>query len=403
MKRIVKWSSIPALAVVVVIAWTQFGRGSTAPAPKHETQVVDRGRIVARVTATGVVSPLKTVQVGSQVSGRIAELLVDFNSPVTKGQVIARLDPQLIKAAVERSKANLSAARADLTRARALAADAARQADRSQQLQDKGVLSAAEAETARSNATAQRAQVTAAAASVEQANAALREAELNLANATIYSPIDGVVIQRSVDVGQTVAASLQAPVLFTIAEDLGKMQVDTSVSESDVGRLAAGQPVSFSVDAFPDKSFRGKVRQIRNAPTTVQNVVTYDAVIDVDNPELLLKPGMTANVTFIVGQAESALRVPNAALRFRPEDARPQGRGGNREMKTVYRLEGEALVPVQVKPGLSDGARTEITAGELKEGDLVVTGGAGAESATTTAPRPQQGAGGAGRRMRGPF
>ena len=403
MKRIVKWSSIPVLAIVAVLAWTQFGRGSTRPAPKHETQVVDRGRIVARVTATGVVSPLKTVQVGSQVSGRIGELLVDFNSPVTKGQVIARLDPQLFKAAVERAKANLSAARADVTRARALAADAARNAVRSKQLRDKGVLSAAEADTAASNATAQKAQVTAASASVEQASAALREAELNLANATIYSPIDGVVIQRSVDVGQTVAASLQAPVLFTIAEDLAKMQVDTSVSESDVGRLAAGQSVSFTVDAFPDKMFRGKVRQIRNAPTTVQNVVTYDAVIDVDNPELLLKPGMTANVTFIVGQAEDVLRVPNAALRFRPEDATPaRGRDRDREMKTLYRLEGETLVPVQVKPGLSDGARTEIAAGELKEGDLVVTaGGTGAEAEgnPTTAQRPQ----GGGRRMRGPF
>jgi HlyD family secretion protein len=400
MKRIAKWSTIPLLAAVAIVAGTSIGGGSKAPAAAYDTAVVDRGRIVARVTATGVLSPLKTVQVGSQVSGRISELLVDFNSPVTRGQVIARLDPQLFTAAVERAKANLSAARADLTRARALAADAARQAERAALLEKKGVLPAAEADTARSTATAQKAQVTAATASVEQATAAVREAELELANATIYSPIDGVVISRSVDVGQTVAASLQAPVLFTIAEDLAKMQVNTSVAESDVGRLAAGQPVSFSVDAFPEKTFRGKVRQIRNAPTTVQNVVTYDAVIDVENPELLLKPGMTANVTFIVGQVESALRVPNGALRFRPADAAPQtsGRRGAAATRTLYKLDAGELVAVEVKPGLTDGARTAIVEG-LTEGDVIVTGAPGAEGA---AARPA-GSGGGGRRMRGPF
>jgi HlyD family secretion protein len=381
------------LAALAMAACTRIGDGGGAPEDRYETAVVDRGPVVARVTATGVLSPLKTVQIGSQVSGRISELLVDFNSPVTRGQVIARLDPQLFKAAVERARANLSAARADLARARALAADAARQAERAGLLADRGVVPAAEADTARSTAAAQKAQVTAALASVGQATAALREAELSLANATIYSPIDGVVISRNVDVGQTVAASLQAPVLFTIAEDLAKMQVDTAVAESDVGRLAAGQPVSFTVDAFPEEVFHGAVRQIRNASTTVQNVVTYDAVIDVANPELELRPGMTANVTFIVGEAADALRIPNGALRFRPSDA-PPGRGAG-GLRTVYRLEGAGLVAVQVKPGVSDGARTAILEGGLREGDVIVTGGAADQAAT------QQRSGGP--RMRGPF
>jgi HlyD family secretion protein len=395
MKCIAKSSLL--LAALATVACTRIGDGSRAPEPRYETAVVDRGPVVARVTATGVLSPLKTVQIGSQVSGRISELLVDFNAPVTRGQVIARLDPQLFKAAVERARANLSAARADLARARALAADAARQAERAGLLADRGVVPAAEADTARSTAAAQKAQVTAALASVEQATAAVRETELNLANATIYSPIDGVVISRNVDVGQTVAASLQAPVLFTIAEDLAKMQVDTAVAESDVGRLAAGQPVSFTVDAFPEEVFHGEVRQIRNASTTVQNVVTYDAVIDVANPELELRPGMTANVTFIVGETDDALRIPSGALRFRPSDApaaelRGRGAGG---LRTVYRLEGTRLVAVQVKPGVSDGARTAILEGGLREGDVIVTGGAADQAAT------QQRSGGP--RMRGPF
>jgi HlyD family secretion protein len=373
------------------LAWSQLGRSQTPPAPKWQTTTVDRGKVVAKITASGTVSPLKTVLVGSQVSGRISELAVDFNSTVTKGQVIARIDPELFKATVARANANLSAARADLSRSRALATDASRQAERAKTLLDRSMIAASESDTAAANAAAARAQVVSSGAAVEQAVAAVHEAELSLAQTTIYSPIDGVVISRSVDVGQTVAASLQAPTLFTIAEDLRKMQVDTSVAESDIGQLAAGQAVSFTVDAYPGKTFRGQVRQIRNAPTTVQNVVTYDAVIDVANPELELKPGMTANVTFIVGQADATLRVPNAALRVRPPtDAvavhTPEGKAG---MKTLWRVEGDKLVPVQVKPGLSDGARTAIPDGTIAEGDVVVTdtgeGGAAAQPARANA------------------
>jgi HlyD family secretion protein len=300
--------------------------------------------------------------------------------------VIARIDPQLVDAALSRAKANVAAARADVTRTRALATDAAKQAERARALFTRGMIAAAEADTAGSAADAARAQVGGAVAAVEQANASVREAELNLANTTIYSPIDGVVISRSVDVGQTVAASLQAPTLFTIAEDLKQMQVDTSVAEGDVGRLAPGQAVSFTVDAFPGKSFRGQVRQIRNAPTTVQNVVTYDAVIDVANPELELRPGMTANVTFIVGQAESALRVANAAFRARaPAAPATKPAAGS---KTLWRVEGNELVAVAVRPGLSDGTRTEIAEGDIKEGDVILTDAGGDTAPRAPAPAP---------------
>ncbi len=400
---------VKALVVVVVLgggalAWSQLGRSQTPPAPKWQTATVDRGKVVAKITATGTVSPLKMVQVGSQVSGRISAIDVDFNATVAKGQVIARIDPELFAAALARAKANLSAARADLSRARALADDATKQADRASALLQKSMIAAAEADTADATAAAARAQVVSAGAAVEQAAAAVHEAELNLAQTTIYSPIDGVVISRNVDVGQTVAASLQAPTLFTIAEDLRKMQVDTSVAESDVGQLAAGQAVGFTVDAYPGKTFRGQVRQIRNAPTTVQNVVTYDAVIDVANPDLELKPGMTANVTFIVGQADATLRVPNAALRVRPPADAAQARVPDAQpgMKTVWRVEGDKLVPVRVKPGLSDGARTAIADGALAEGDVIVTD-AGADGAAQPARANAGAGGGAGRRAAGPF
>ncbi|HEY0092727.1 MAG TPA: efflux RND transporter periplasmic adaptor subunit, partial [Archangium sp.] len=367
-----------------------------------------------RVTATGTVSALVTVQVGSQVSGRLQEILVDFNSPVKKGQVIARIDPQLLQAAVERARANLTAARANVQRARVEAENSRRQAERSKSLRDQQFISQSELDTAESAAQVSQAQVTSAEASLAQAQAALNEAEVNLRYATIVSPTDGIVISRSVDVGQTVAASLQAPTLFTIAEDLRKMQVDTSVAESDVGRLQDGMRATFTVDAWPGVAFEGVIRQIRNASQTVQNVVTYDAVIDVANPELKLKPGMTANVTFVTARSEDTLTVPNAALRFRPpeppEGAARQGPGvggsgaqggaGTWEKptpgtKTVFVLREGRPRPVRVKPGVTDGSYTEVE-GELREGDQVITAlAAGAQGA-----QPSQGAG-AGQRLGG--
>ena len=418
-------------------AWT---RNAKPPAPKYETVKVDQGRIVARVTATGTLSALVTVQVGSQVSGRIQQLFADFNSQVKKGQVIAKIDPELFKAAVEQARANHTAAKGNLEKSQALAVEAERQYERSKALAEKQLIATADRDTAESTAAAARAQVSASQGAVAQANASLHQAEVNLDYSTIKSPIDGVVISRSVDVGQTVAASLSAPTLFTIAEDLGKMQVDTSVAEADVGKLRPEMQATFLVDAYPQERFRGRVRQIRNAPQNVQNVVTYDAVIDVDNPDLKLKPGMTANVTFIYAEKNDALRVPNSALRFRapteltkkaepaassanaassepgaagsaerpasperPRQARGEGRGGEGrsgegrggggsrfgprdepDQRTVWVLPalGEPR-SVRIRTGISDGTLTEVIEGDLHAGDALIT-----EMSTGTDDKP---------------
>jgi HlyD family secretion protein len=440
-----------AVAVLVAAALAWRWRAGSGKAPAMETARVDRGRIVAKVTATGTLSALVTVQVGSQVSGRIAAIDVDFNSPVKKGQVIARIDPQLFDASVEQARANQVAAQGNLAKAKAQALDADRQLERARSLAERKLVAAADLDTAQAGADAARASVQAAEGTVAQARAALHQAEVNLAYTRIVSPTNGVVISRNVDVGQTVAASLQAPTLFVIAEDLAKMQVDTSVAEADVGRLRGGMSASFTVDAFPGDVFRGAVRQVRNAPQTVQNVVTYDAVVDVDNPDQKLKPGMTATVTFVYAEKDDVLRVPNAALRFRPppgfggdrkgsagprgasgltgraDAAEPAGPGGEAarggaegaraggeagpaggaeagrrpqgesQGRMVWVVRDERATAVRIRLGISDGTVTEVVSGDLREGDAVVTDVAGAPSA------PQGGGfpGGGGRR--GPF
>ena len=415
--------------VVVALALAAIGvRAARKPAePKYETAKVDRGRIVAQVTATGTLSALVTVQVGSQVSGRIQRLYADFNSPVKKGQLIAKIDPQLFQAALEQARANHVAAKADLTRSKVQAADSQRQLARTRSLAERKLVAQADLDTAQATADAAQAAVESAASKVDQARAALQQADVNLAYTNIVSPIDGTVISRNVDVGQTVAASLQAPTVFVIAEDLAKMQVDTSVAEADIGKLRSGMEASFTVDAYSGKRFQGTVRQIRNAPQTVQNVVTYDAVVDVANPDLELRPGMTANVSFVFAERPDVLRVPNAALRFRPPadllaadrrgrtggtgaaagdasgprpdaagtpnggrrgdaasggSGRPAGGGTPREpdRRTIWVLRDGAPTPVRIRTGVSDGATTEVLEGDLREGDIAITdasGGAG--------------------------
>src|SRR5512136_479710 len=325
------------LAVVLVVAavatWL-LKSGDGKQKLQFETAKVEKGRVVAKVTASGLLSAIVTVQVGSQVSGRIAALHADWNSPVKKGQLIAKIDPALYQASVDQARANLAAAQGNLAKAKVQAVDARRQAARQMELAARKLNAQADLDTALANADAADAQVAALEGNVAQTRAALQSAEVNLAYTNIVSPTNGTVISRNVDVGQTVAASLQAPTIFVIAEDLAKMQVDTSVAEADVGRLRPGMAATFTVDAYPSEVFRGVVRQIRNAPQTVQNVVTYDAVIDVENPELKLKPGMTANVTFVYAEKEDVLRVPNAALRFKPPpgllaEGAARGNGGN--------------------------------------------------------------------------
>ena len=289
-----------------------------APEVTYRTAAVEKRHIVGRVTASGTLSALVTVVVGTQVSGRIQKLYADFNSQVKKGELVAKIDPSLFEASVQQAQANFLSAKAGVATAEANALNADKQYARTKALHDENLAARADLDTAEANVATTHAGIDAAKAAVAQSAASLHQAEVNLSYTNIISPIDGVVISRSVDTGQTVAASLSAPTLFTIAQDLTKMQVDTNVAEGDVGRLEVGMKTYFTVDSFPGQRFMGKIRQIRNAATTVQNVVTYDAVIDVDNSDLRLRPGMTANVTVVYAERKSALAVSNAALRFRP-------------------------------------------------------------------------------------
>src|SRR5216117_3792082 len=363
MKRFVPWIALIVGLLIVASVVRQCRNGGVA---NYQTATVTRGPITQAVTATGTLNPVVNVQVGSQVSGNIAKLFADFNSQVKAGQVVAQIDPALFQATVTQAEGDLASAQAAL-------------------------------ELAKLNATR-----------TEELFAKKTSSKADLDHCTITSPIDGVVISRSVDVGQTVAASLQAPVIFQIANDLTKMQIDANVAEADVGVLEVGQDVDFTVDAFPMRTFHGKVVQVRNAPITVQNVVTYDTVIGVSNPDLKLKPGMTANVSIVVAHKDNVLQIKNAALRYRPAEAAsrqmtgsrvgsdgsktrvPSGaqRGGGRERgtseRTVYLLSGQPQ-PVQIKTGISDGVVTEVIEG-LKEGDRVVTAELASKSPAASPP-----------------
>ncbi len=400
------------LAVVIAVggsfAYWRYVMAQKPPAVQFKTAPIEYRKIVGRVTASGTLQAVVTVQVGSQISGRILQLHADFNSKVKKGQLIAKLDPQLFQANMAQARANYTSAAAGVVQAEAKARDAERVYKRAQALHEQSLASQADLEGAETSVVIARSGVDVAKASLGQAKAQLNQSEVNLSYTSIFSPIDGVVISRNVDVGQTVAASLQAPVLFTIAEDLRKMQVNTNVAEGDVGRLKADMDAYFTVDAFPGQRFRGKISQIRNAPQTVQNVVTYDAVIDVDNTDLRLRPGMTANVTVIYDSRDHTLAVPNAALRFRPPPSltdaasasasasasgrgsgRARGEGGAREpsdTRTVWIPSGLGANPIAVHVGLSDGTVSEITQGELKEGDSVITDTLSKGAPTGTAP-----------------
>jgi HlyD family secretion protein len=359
------------LLIAAIAAGIWWRRGAEKPT-RYDTVAVDKGTITARVNATGSLSARVTVQVGSQVSGRIASLDADFNSDVKKGQVIATLDPELFEAALAQARANDASARANLAKVTVQAADARRQAERAKALAGQQLVSEQDRDSAIATADAADAAVEAAKAGVAQAQAALHTAEVNLTYTRIVSPINGIVISRNVDVGQTVAASLSAPTLFVIAEDLSKMQVHASIAEADIGRIAAVKDVTFLVDAWPGRTFDGTVFQIRNSPTTVQNVVTYDTVLDVANPDLALKPGMTANISFVWAEHPDVLRIPNTALRYHPADVKP-ARGGPPDARTIYVLRNGKPEPVSITTGLSDGTTTEVATGDLKEGDLVVT------------------------------
>src|ERR1700733_11753533 len=316
-KRIV-WMFVVLVAVASVGAFLYYKSKHAPPPFTLETEPLAKRRIVGRVTATGTLLATVTVQVGTQVSGRIQKLNADYNSEVKKGQLVAKIDPLLFQAALEQSRANYLQAKAQVESAKASSELNKKLYARELALQKDNLAAQQDVETAETNSQVADANVEVARANLAQNQASLHQAEANLDYTNIISPIDGTVISRNVDVGQTVAASLSAPVIFTIAEDLHKMQVNTNVSEGDVGRLETGMEATFTVDAFPGRSFKGTISQIRNSATTLQNVVTYDAVIDVNNDDLKLRPGMTANTTVIYAEKDDVLSVPNAALRFRP-------------------------------------------------------------------------------------
>ena len=337
--------------------------------PEYQTADVMRGDLTQVVTATGQINPVINVQVGSQISGTIQNLYADFNSQVTNGQVIAQIDPSTFKANVMQAKGDLVSAKAGLTLAKV-------NAGRSKELLDAKLIPQSDYDQA--TATLQQGE-----AAVMLKEASLERVETDLARCTIYSPIDGIVISRNVDVGQTVAASLSAPTLFVVANDLTKMQIEANVAEADIGGVEEKQNVDFTVDAFPYQTFHGKVVQIRNAPTNTQNVVTYETIVTANNPEGKLRPGMTANISIIIAQSTNAVRVPNAALRFRPSDAGtntppreahagPRPKGERKSQRTVYILKDNKPQPVQIKTGITDGVYTEVMEG-LNEGDAVIT------------------------------
>ncbi len=363
---------IVVLLVIGVVLFALFGRNmfGSKESVIYETAVIERRDIASYVTAIGTVSAVTTVEVGTQVSGTIKEIYVDYNSAVKKGQMIALIDPTTFEAQVEQAKANLMQAKAALQKAKATLEDAQRNLNRQKMLWDRDLIARSDLDSAQTNYDLAVAGVSEAEANVYQAQAALKRAETDLGYTRIYSPVDGIVVSRDVDAGQTVAASFQTPTLFTIAQDLTKMQIETNVDEADIGEVKEGLSVTFTVDAYPDTVFSGTIKQVRIASSVVENVVTYPVIIDVANPDLMLKPGMTANVTIITDKKEDVLAVPSAALRYRPSDYL----GNTLRGRVIWVLENGKPSPKEVKVGITDGAYVEILQGDLSEGQLVVIG-----------------------------
>ena len=452
------WVGITTLAIAVaVVGYYQFG-DVAAEVPVLNSAAATHGAVVSTVEATGRLEAVTTVQVGSQVSGSIKTLYADFNSTVRQGQVIAELDPALFATQVEQAEATVARLEAEVERSRIQAANAQVKLRRTRELFEKQLVPENDLETAESDARMAGAGVTAAEAQVEQARASLNQARVNLSHTVISAPINGVVIARNVDIGQTVAASMSAPTLYVLARDLAQMRVNASIDESDIGEIQPGQPVRFRVDAYPEDVFMGTVSQVRLEPEIQQNVVSYVTIIDVPNPDSKLKPGMTAAVTVETARVDDVVRVPNAALRFRPSDemlaalGQPvvAGEGGQgtagmapeqlaamrerrqqmspeerEQMRGGFGAEGRGRAPgntadagdravvwvfdqgllrrVPVRTGISDGTQTAVLEGELAPGQRVVTGvltGAAAVAAPTASPLlpfGRRGGGGGGR------
>lgn len=357
------------IGVAAVLGWQKWREPPLEE--RYQLEAVTSGEITQTVTANGTVNPVGLVNVGTQVSGTVIRLQADFNDRVKAGQVLLELDPTTLRATVEQSSGELASAQATLRLTR-------QEETRMRELHAQEYVSRQELEKAVQAREAAEAQV-------RTSQGKLARDRANLGYAVIRSPVSGVVVSREVDLGQTVAASFQTPTLFKIARDLSRMQIDSNVAEADIGKVEVGQPVRFTVDAFPERRFEGKVQQIRLAPLTQQNVVTYNVVVEVANPDLVLMPGMTAYLSIVTDRAEHAILVPNAALRFRPSET-ATGTGaaaaGNSDARrrdarrpgeaAVYVLRGESLARVPVRTGISDGRSTVVTGGELKAGERVV-------------------------------
>jgi HlyD family secretion protein len=404
-----RYIAIVALLVAAAAAgYAYWGRGNPDGAGGYVTEAVARGSISSIVTATGTLNPVTSVQVGTYVSGPIRAIYADFNSPVKKGQLVAKIDPASFQVKVAEADANLANARAKVEKDRADLVLKKLTLERNRELRDKNLISQNDVDTAKSNYDQAVAQVDLDKAGVQQAQASLDEARINLAYTDITSPVDGVVVSRNVDVGQTVAASFQTPTLFLIAQDLTKMQVDTNVSESDIGEVRPEQPASFTVDAYPGREFRGTVAQVRNAPLSVQNVVTYDVVIALDNTDLALKPGMTATVAIMTAERNNILRIPVRALRFNPEhkaeatEATPAARpGGKRKVPAVWVVEPDGAVrKVEVQLGVTNDQYAELTSDSLSEGAQLAVAFQRKQARATTQPVSPLAGGGGGHRFR---
>jgi HlyD family secretion protein len=341
--------------------WMQQRNNAEAAKPKYRTQALDRGTIAQRISANGTLNPVTVVNVGTQISGTVTKLHTDFNAAVKEGQILAELDPALLNAQIAQSEANQRSMVATWTLAKSTL-------ERNQSLRDRGFISDSALDSARKDLDAAAAQIAALKAQIDRDRT-------NLSYSVIRSPINGIVVDRTIDVGQTVAASFQTPTLFKIAKDLQAMQIDTSVSEADIGNIKPGMAVAFTVDAFRDREFTGGVRVIRLNPTVQQNVVTYNVVIDVRNDTGALLPGMTAQVGILTQRRDNVVRLPNAALRFKPSeisDAAAPG-GAARRGSRVYKLaENGDLIPVAVRTGIADTRFTEVIDDSLQEGDAVV-------------------------------
>jgi HlyD family secretion protein len=396
------------VAVITAAIATYYGNTANAVAPAYITAPVTRGDVVDTVEATGTLEALETVEVGSQVSGTIKSLHADFNSSVKAGQVIARLEPSLFEAQVQQAQSSLLRLEADVERARVTLDDSQVKLRRANELWEKQLIARTDLEAADATMKQAQAALKSAEAQLEQGRASLNQNQVNLSHTVIRAPIDGIVISRNVNVGQTVAASMSAPVLFVIARDLTRMRVNARIGEADIGRIAPGQPATFTVDAYPGATFSGTVSQVRLQPTVESNVVSYVTLIDVANRDLKLKPGMTANIGVEIARSDDTLRVPASALRFQPpseagENRTSRRRAGQDDGARVWVLGENGPRMVKVQTGVSNATTTAVTSSELSEGIHVITSApanttAGAQ--TTTSPLMPFGGRGRGARTR---